>query len=282
MAAEILAKALEETSDARRDFLDNEYESHLRQPMEDFFNQRITLYESLVHNSTALGQITSMSDALNTVYRDLYNTIFKQLDGDIGFKEFQQRIKECKEEVDGSLKKVQSSTDLLVMYEHALAVQPLFKEFCTSIASQTDGIYQYAPIKSMFRTVEKTAFRAEKQRRFQTEDVLDLVRGALVYETFGDLSKGLTALVESRKFFKVLRIKDRFATPTSAGWRDVVVNGTLTGDRNRHAVEIQLHYKVLVTVREDLGGHFIYAKQRALVEALESIDEQLKMQVCAQ
>ena len=59
---------------------------------------------------------------------------------------------------------------------------------------------------------------------------------------------------------------------TPAGWRDVVINGILEDDyENMHVVEIQLHYEPFVLVRENLGGHFIYAKQRALQEAFEVV-----------
>ena len=38
-----------------------------------------------------------------------------------------------------------------------------------------------------------------------------------------------------------------------------------------HVVEIQLHYEPFVVVRESLGGHFLYAKKRALQEAVEVV-----------
>ena len=58
----------------------------------------------------------------------------------------------------------------------------------------------------------------------------------------------------------------------TAGWRDIVINGVLEDDFvNNHVVEIQLHYEPFVLVRENLGGHFIYAKQRALQEAFEVV-----------
>ena len=51
----------------------------------------------------------------------------------------------------------------------------------------------------------------------------------------------------------------------------MVLNGFFkkSDRRNKHKFEIQIHYKPLVLVRENLGGHFIYARQRALTEAVE-------------
>ena len=150
-------------------------------------------------------------------------------------------------------------------------MQGQYREFCASVAADTNGRFHGAPTKAIFRTVEKSAARPDKSRRFVTDSVVDLVRGALEYNNFAGLLRGLRALFES-PLFEVLRMKNRFASPTDAGWRDVVINGRLRKDRRiRHIVEIQLHYAPLVAVREQLGGHVIYAKQRALVEALEIV-----------
>ena len=73
------------------------------------------------------------------------------------------------------------------------------------------------------------------------------------------------------------RVKDRF-TPgneTTGGWRDALINGYFRSDRNMHVVEIQIHHKALLTVRKDLGGHFMYSKFRAVAEALETAGVQI-------
>ena len=151
-------------------------------------------------------------------------------------------------------------------------MQGQYREFCASVAADTNGRFHGAPTKAIFRTVEKSAARPDKSRRFVTDSVVDLVRGALEYNNFAGLLRGLRALFESPLLFEVVRMKNRFASPTDAGWRDVVINGRLRKDRRiRHIVEIQLHYAPLVAVREQLGGHVIYAKQRALAEALEIV-----------
>lgn len=38
---------------------------------------------------------------------------------------------------------------------------------------------------------------------------------------------------------------------------------------DKHRFEVQIHHEDLVTIRETMGGHYIYAKFRALNEALE-------------
>ena len=60
---------------------------------------------------------------------------------------------------------------------------------------------------------------------------------------------------------------------TSAKWRDVMINGrfrTAPGG-NQHIVEIQFHHTTLLFIRKSLGGHFLYARLRSLLEASEVI-----------
>ena len=271
-----LMNELESCFAATGDFSDEVYNAFEEVPplIQRFFTRRIQLYERTCTDGAAVAEIRALLIALGCTYREMYEPIFNQQliadrEGFIAFQEYAnakqkklgQRIEAC----------VQSATKLHLMYYHALSVQKLYRELCASVAAATGGQFRDAPIKGLLRTIEKSAARHDKDRRFVTDGVMDLVRGALVYHSFAGLLRGLQALFESDKF-EVLRMKDRFATPTDAGWRDVVINGRLRADRqNQHTVEIQLHYAPLVTVREDLGGHFIYAKQRALAEALEIV-----------
>ena len=69
-----------------------------------------------------------------------------------------------------------------------------------------------------------------------------------------------------------MRMKDRFSPgrETGGGWRDAMFNAYFVdNDENKHIFEVQLHHKQLLLVRQKLGGHVIYAKYRALLEALE-------------
>jgi predicted RNase H-like nuclease (RuvC/YqgF family) len=74
------------------------------------------------------------------------------------------------------------------------------------------------------------------------------------------------------KEFTALKLKDRMTQgkETSSGWRDAMINGRFD-DVDTHVVEIQLHHKKLVSIREDLGGHFLYSIYRSIIEALEVV-----------
>jgi hypothetical protein len=79
-------------------------------------------------------------------------------------------------------------------------------------------------------------------------------------------------ICNSTKEFEVLLLKDRFTKDnhTSSGWADALLNGRFPG-LNTHVVEIQLHHDKLVSIREDMGGHYLYSIFRSLVEALEVV-----------
>lgn len=164
----------------------------------------------------------------------------------------------------------QSTNDLVDCYEHALAVRGMYVDLCRDVASKTEGVFHIAPLKHCFRAFEKTALRP-KDKRYKCDNVYNVVRGALVYCNMAGVLSAVQALVDSKDFV-VDRIKDRFSpgNETSGGWRDVVVNGYLKSDTTyMHRVEIQVHHQNLLTIRKDLGGHYIYAKFRSLLEVLE-------------
>ncbi len=60
-------------------------------------------------------------------------------------------------------------------YRQAFAVQPMFRAFCESVAHATSGEFHNALTKGIFRTIEKSAARHDKDRRFITDNVLGLV-----------------------------------------------------------------------------------------------------------
>jgi len=90
----------------------------------------------------------------------------------------------------------------------------------------------------------------------------------LVFTTMANMQKAVQALLECDKI-TVLRVKDRFGSPTAGGWRDLMMNYVMKGDRNEHVCEVQLCNEKLLVVRTQLGGHKEYAVLRSAVELLE-------------
>ena len=82
----------------------------------------------------------------------------------------------------------------------------------------------------------------------------------LVFTTMEDMQKAVQALLEC-DMIEVLRLKDRFGNPTAGGWRDVMINFVIKGDRNKHVCEVQLVHEKLLLVRTQMGGHKEYVEE---------------------
>ena len=193
----------------------------------------------------------------------------------------------------------QNTSDLFSLYCEAAKIHSCYNAFFKRLAKKTGAEWVPAKLKKIFRILEKAvlqkaesdiamhtkggAFATEEVKKdvdhavgnFDCRKVFDIVRGTLVYHTLtegGDcLLGGVRALYES-KDFQVLRLKDRFNNPTSACWRDVLVNGRMVANDGTvlsHIVEVQFHQSDLRQERLMVAGHHIYERHRALQEACE-------------
>ena len=52
---------------------------------------------------------------------------------------------------------------------------------CQKIANTTDGTFEKAPLKGLFRAMEKSAMRSDIAERFRCTNVYDVVRGELIW-----------------------------------------------------------------------------------------------------
>ena len=112
----------------------------------------------------------------------------------------------------------------------------------------------------------------EPKKRFKAGVVVDIVRGALVYNDVAGCIKAVRQ-IRAAQSIVVVRMKDRFSrgNETSGGWRDVLFNIYMQSDPNQHICEIQIHHQNMLTVRSELGGHYIYGIFRSLLESLEVV-----------
>jgi len=262
-----------------------ELENRLR----SYFESRIEMYKETLKDKKASAQLQNLIRLCSNMYKSSYDNAFNT-QVEWGESESLEEWTNFanKEILSSSLQilspvssmsslsspvkspTVQSANTLLRCFEDSTLVVNDFNNFFNSIASRTNGVFGLAPMKHMFRAFEKTAMRDET-RRYMCDNVYDIVRGNLIYDNMADIVRAAKLICSSNEFV-VKRIKDRF-TPgneTSGGWRDALINGYFRSDRNMHLVEIQIHHKALLTVRKDLGGHFMYSKFRAIAEALET------------
>ena len=170
----------------------------------------------------------------------------------------------------------QNTSDLFEMYRQAAQVHSYYNDVCERIAKQTNAEWYPAPLKKIFRILEKAKLvRRADSVYFDCSKIFDIVRGTLIYKKLGDepggVLCGIRAIFDCTQL-QIIRVKDRFSNPTSGCWRDVLFNARMVssqGTINSHIVEVQLHQYDLREERMNVGGHFIYERHRALLEACE-------------
>ena len=164
----------------------------------------------------------------------------------------------------------QAENDAVELWCQAEQARRLYKPFMQKLGRETKSdLVKTAPLKSMYRGMEKCAFRADTESRWGADCVCDIVRGMIQNDSMASLLAVLTALDESPEV-EVLRVKDRFTEPTSGGWRDAMVNFRMVADKNNHVCELQLVHKQLMLVRQEMGGHHEYNVFRGALELLEA------------
>ena len=244
-----------------------------------FFQKRIALYERVLRqpDQRALKQVMSLVLHLNKKYKDSYDGTFTTQirEGEAAI------LAEWTPYCNALLRRVAVTSPARVMqqqkrledsFEHAYVLKEShYDPFCHKLADAVGGKYEEAPFKGAFRALEKTMMQHNAADRRSTAHVVDILRGTVSCKTLAGALRCLQLIVED-KSFRICRVKDRFSPgcETSAHWRDVMLNGYFVGaPGGQHIVEIQIHHETLGTIRKKMGGHFIYAQVRSLIEALE-------------
>merc|ERR1712185_890996 len=119
----------------------------------------------------------------------------------------------------------------------------------------------------MVRILEKISLRAGKGRG-QADRVCDIVRDMFLAQSMADIAAMVRQMRESGAI-DIMRVKDRFTTPSAGGWRDVMINYKLKGDT--HVCEVQICHNSMLVARKGLPGHLIYGRVRNASELLERL-----------
>eukprot|EP00939_MAST-03C_sp_MAST-3C-sp1_P005163 g5163.t1 len=240
-----------------------------------FFKKRIEMYsKAITFEPNAETQIAKLTTLLDNRYKHTYDEIFKMqisIGDGVAYKLWLRYAERTRSKLNTSSVCQDVKSDLAKLYLQAAGIASKFDSICRDVAAETGGEFVRAPMKHAFRALEKTALRHVKDERFKCEKVCDVIRGSIVYDNMEGILRGAKLLESGKAGLIVKRFKDRFSEghETSGGWRDAMFNGYLVGDKNKHIVEIQLQHRALLLVRSDLGGHYMYARFRSLIEALE-------------
>ena len=145
-------------------------------------------------------------------------------------------------------------------------------------------------LKNEARVLVKTGLQpGEDGVQFKCDNCCDIVRAGLAFDSIADIKFALEMVLacdaqleeccdldkellgDFARSIRVTRIKNRFDTPTSGGWGDVMVNFYFEKDERRHIVELQLMHDRMMTVRKKQGAHAAYNQARTAAELLEAL-----------
>ena len=166
----------------------------------------------------------------------------------------------------------QRTPDLLAIYGAAAEALPLFgavlQEASRRAAEEEEsggGVtaaakVRVAPLKHVFRVLQKHASRVDGGAPTHFETACDIVRGSIVCGSIGELFCVLRALLalQAEGRIVIVRTKDRFSRPTAAGWADAMINFVCLGGSGAaagHVCELQLVHSTMLKARKEFGGH---------------------------
>jgi Ran GTPase-activating protein (RanGAP) involved in mRNA processing and transport len=213
----------------------------------------------------ALPRLRQIVDDGNELYDGMYDSIIKKVRNNNGYDDF------CRELEAVELARArfpQRASDVVEIFETAVAALPLFTAVLEVIQRQIQCEARPAPLKKVFRVLQKHATRIDGDPH-DCQRACDIVRGSIVCTSMDGLLQVLHVLIAMHcsGSIAIARVKNRFANPTSAGWADAMLNFVVNG--SDHVCELQLIHSEMLKARKEFGGHQAYAATREAAEVLE-------------
>ena len=232
-------------------------------------------------------------------FRKAYQSALSTVRSESDYKNFVRRAREMDSETSQIMADdcSQQTEDIVDLFIQSTSVQTKFSSFMEQIANnlkEQGGNVELciAPPKSILRAYEKTGMRPlppslsdmlksdageepstadSSKKRWSAKHTLDVVRGALIFRkpAMGQMLMAMLYL-ETSPNIEILRVKDRFSSPTNGGWADALVNLRFRDDPHKHVCELQLSHDNMHVVREKMGAHRSYDEFRVALELLEA------------
>jgi hypothetical protein len=122
--------------------------------------------------------------------------------------------------------------------------------------------------KTPYRMIEKALTKGPPQATPDYSQILDIFGGIIECRTFQAMAAVLDTLLEwhNTSKLRICRAKDRWATPSSGGWRDLMIN-VVVGER-KAVFEIQVVLTAMYKARRNLDAHAAYSEFRCIAEVL--------------
>jgi hypothetical protein len=212
-------------------------------------------------------------------FRDIYVKIWELIEStqDEGVKKTQKVISFIP---DSAHRFQQRTVDIVDLYEDAARAKQLFDPFLQNFETRLKeaGIHDAEvsnplTLKKTSRVIEKCALdfsgtygnHPEIRHFFK---IGDIVRGLVACEKMSDIAVAIRELVDHPDI-EIIRWKNRFARPSSGGWRDFLVCFFFRSDKQKHICEMQVAHTKMLKARQGLGGHAIYNCVRNGAEFIE-------------
>ena len=204
----------------------------------------------------------------------MYTHMFEKLVAEEG-DHFEGMLRSCEElAAHQSGHANQSTSDIFELWQNSLRARPYYALLLERIKDRLDLSAKLAPPKHFWRILEKCELNAGSPNK-----VRDITRAMVVCRDFAQHKEVLDMLVglagednpeASRGCgIEFVRMKQRYAVPSSGGWRDIMVNFAFLDEKTRHICELQIVHEKMLLLRAGGGGHADYNKCRAAVEFLE-------------
>jgi hypothetical protein len=191
-------------------------------------------------------------------FEPLYNISFNTISSseEAGVSECSDAVRRLIDASQGKLA-TQLSDDVVQLYAAAASIREQVRRLMKVVADATGAELADIPdkarrrhgLKQIVRIVEKCALRHDKPGK--ADRVCDIVRDMFTVSSMEQMAKVAVELL-SRSEIAIVRVKDRNAEPSAGGWRDIMINFVLVGDKNAHVCEVQLIHKKMLLQRKDM------------------------------
>lgn len=146
----------------------------------------------------------------------------------------------------------QPSNNLDEIYKKSEEAKPELTKLLEKIGQETGGKVIIPPLKGRERTEEKIAADYDGD----ASKIKDVLRASVVFKDMKGVQSGLDKLQQEGN---VVAKKDRFAQPTSSGYRDALLN---VQTENGTIAEVQVHLEPILEAKKE--GHVYYEEERGI------------------
>ena len=231
------------------------------------------------------GWLSSVTKSVDDKYRAVYSATLDIIKGESGADDALHRVRQRQQETaskkpqhcklaegEQGATPVQCTRDQVELICHAAIVFPRVTAFMKRFTTKSGGLGLKPSglgLKRNTRIAEKIMLRPG-QGEGNAEQIFDVVRNMYVASTLREVAETVDDMCTCTAV-EVVRIKDRFSTPSDGGWSDCMINYVLRDDPHQHVCELQISHRSLVAQREQLKAHAIYGRTRNAPELLEKL-----------